>query len=100
MRVCDKNTATDIFIAGGLAGLLSWQAIIYVDVIKSRIQADSVTDPRYRGTWDCVKKSYHGDGVRVFCRGFTMMSLRAFPLNGATFLGYEYSMKFFREVNL
>ena len=25
--------------------------------------------------------------------GFILMSLRAFPLNGATFLGYEYCMK-------
>ena len=27
------------------------------------------------------------------------MSLRAFPLNGATFLGYEYSMKIFQQMN-
>ena len=100
----------------GCAGLLSWQAIIYADVVKSRLQADSFTRPRYSGTWDCVVQSYTRDGARVFCRGecrvifsgeniitlspgFTLMSLRAFPLNGATFLGYEYSMKLFRHLN-
>jgi len=93
------HSPLEIFLAGGLAGLLSWQAIIYADVVKSRLQADSFTRPRYSGTWDCVVQSYTRDGPRVFCRGFTLMSLRAFPLNGATFLGYEYSMKLFRYLN-
>ena len=83
-----------------ILGLLSWQAIIYLDVVKSRIQADSVTNPKYKGTWDCFRQSYQRDGLRVFLRGFTMMSLRAFPLNGATFLGFEYSMKILHQINI
>ena len=31
-----ENKAREIFLAGGVAGLLSWQTIIYLDVIKSR----------------------------------------------------------------
>ena len=64
-----ENTAREIFLSGGLAGLLSWQTIIYLDVIKSRIQADSLTQPRYRGTLDCIQQSYRRDGPRVFTRG-------------------------------
>ena len=64
-----ENKASEIFLAGGIAGLLSWQAIIYLDVIKSRIQADSLSDPRYRGMMDCIRKSYRQDGPRVFTRG-------------------------------
>ena len=30
-------------------GLLSWQAIIYSDVVKSRIQSDDPTNPKYKG---------------------------------------------------
>ena len=41
-----EPTATEIFIAGGLAGLLSWQAIIYLDVIKSKIQTDTKSHQR------------------------------------------------------
>lgn len=93
------NSAAEIFIAGGLAGLISWQAIIYLDVLKSRIQADNVHQPRYKGILDCICQSYKQDGIRVFFRGFTLMSLRAFPLNGATFLGYEYSMKIFQQMS-
>jgi hypothetical protein len=32
-----------------LLGLISWQAIIYSDVIKSRIQSDDPTNPKYKG---------------------------------------------------
>ena len=64
-----ENTAREIFLAGGVAGLLSWQTIIYLDVIKSRIQTDSLTQPRYRGTLDCIQQSYRRDGPRVFTRG-------------------------------
>lgn len=64
-----ENTAREIFLAGGVAGLLSWQTIIYLDVIKSRIQTDSLTQPRYRGTLDCIQQSYRRDGLRVFTRG-------------------------------
>ena len=41
-----EPSATEIFIAGGLAGLLSWQAIIYLDVIKSKIQTDTKSHQR------------------------------------------------------
>ena len=64
-----ENTASEIFLGGGLAGLLSWQTIIYLDVIKSRIQADSLTRPRYQGMVDCMRQSYRQDGLRVFTRG-------------------------------
>ena len=34
------------------------QAIIYLDVVKSRVQADDPLRPLYRGTLDCVRQSY------------------------------------------
>ena len=34
------------------------QAIIYLDVVKSRVQADDPSKPLYRGTLDCVRQSY------------------------------------------
>jgi len=94
------NTAGEIFVAGGLAGLISWQSIIYLDVVKSRLQADCHLKPKYSGMLDCARQSYRQDGPRVFFRGFSMMSLRAFPLNGATFVGYEYCMKLFKMFNM
>ena len=63
-------------------------SIIYLDVVKSRIQADDPKNPIYKGTIDCFKKCYKEGGLRIFTRGWLVTALRAFPLNGATFLGF------------
>eukprot|EP00093_Oithona_nana_P014145 14145.XXX_304979_300326_1 [CDS] Oithona nana genome sequencing. len=68
-------------------GVISWIVIIYLDVVKSRIQADDPLNPKYKGMMDCFKQCYKEGGFRIFGRGMFVMSLRAFPLNGATFLG-------------
>ena len=56
-------------------------------MVKSRIQADDPMNPKYNGMIDTFKKCYKEGGIRIFGRGLIVMSLRAFPLNGATFLG-------------
>ena len=56
-------------------------------MVKSRIQADDPMNPKYNGMVDTFRKLYKENGIRVFGRGLIVMSLRAFPLNGATFLG-------------
>ena len=68
-------------------GVLSWIAVIYLDVVKSRIQADDPINPKYNGMIDTFRKCYREGGLKIFGRGLIVMSLRAFPLNGATFLG-------------
>jgi mannose/fructose/N-acetylgalactosamine-specific phosphotransferase system component IIC len=35
---------------------------------------------------------YSTHGIRIFFRGFTAAMLRAFPLHGIIFLGYEFAM--------
>ena len=61
--------------------------MIYLDVVKSRIQADDPLNPKYRGMADCFVKCYRENGLKIFTRGLVAVSLRAFPLNGATFVG-------------
>lgn len=70
-----------------------------LDVIKSRIQADDLSNPQYKGIVDCTVKSYKKDGLHVFRRGFIMCSFRSFPVNAATFLAYEWSLKFCQDVS-
>ena len=70
-----------------ISGVISWIVIIYLDVVKSRIQADDPLNPKYNGMMDCFRKCYKEGGIKTFGRGMLVMSLRAFPLNGATFLG-------------
>jgi len=69
-----------------------------LDVVKSRIQADNLSNPEYKGIVDCIIKSYKRDGLRVFGRGFVMCSFRSFLVNAATFLGYEWSLRLCQHV--
>lgn len=73
-------------------GVASWVLVLPFDVIKSKIIADSLTEPLYQNTWDCVKKTYWEGGLARFFQGFWLVCLRAFPVNGITFVVYEMLM--------
>lgn len=79
-------------------GVISWASIVPFDVIKSRIQADSKSNPVYKSTLDCIIQSKK-EGIMVFFRGFWMIAFRAFPVNAATFLGYEMIISFCESKN-
>ncbi|KAE8746852.1 hypothetical protein FOCC_FOCC006411 [Frankliniella occidentalis] len=86
------NHVLTTLVSGGCAGVVSWAVITPVDLIKSRIQADDIKKPMYKGVIDCARKSYNANGFPVFFRGFSMMMLRSFPVNAAVFLAYESSL--------
>ncbi|XP_021917823.1 solute carrier family 25 member 45-like isoform X3 [Zootermopsis nevadensis] len=88
-----------VIFAGGIAGVISWASIMPLDVIKSRIQADDLANPEYKGIVDCTIKSFRKDGLHVFGRGFVMCSFRSFLVNAATFLGYEWSLRFCQDMS-
>jgi len=58
-------------------------------VIKSKIITDSVIQPLYKSAWDCAKKTYNNGGAKSFWRGFWLLSIRAFLVNGIAFAMYE-----------
>jgi len=82
------NTGGVIF-AGGLAGITLWLATFPIDMIKTKIQADSLQRPAFRGMIDCFVKTYQTGGLKTFYKGLTPCLLRATPVNGGTFLAYE-----------
>eukprot|EP00884_Botryococcus_braunii_P022326 jgi/Botrbrau1/8778/Bobra.0330s0010.3 len=82
-----------LMLAGGAAGTSFWLATYPLDVIKSGIQVDSYTNPKYRGTWDCTKKMYASEGIRGFWRGFGPCLVRSFPANAVCFMVYEQTKK-------
>ncbi|XP_012580727.1 PREDICTED: solute carrier family 25 member 45 isoform X2 [Condylura cristata] len=85
----NPSSAT-VLVAGGFAGITSWVAATPLDVIKSRMQMDGLTQRAYRGLLDCVLSSARQEGPGVFFRGLVINSARAFPVNAVTFLSYEY----------
>ncbi|OWF38407.1 Solute carrier family 25 member 45 [Mizuhopecten yessoensis] len=89
-------SAVQNFFAGGIAGVLSWVAIMPFDVVKSRLQADC-EGKHFKGFLDCARKCYRQEGLSVFYRGLSMVALRAFPVNAVTFMLYAESMKLLGE---
>ncbi|XP_054998411.1 solute carrier family 25 member 48 [Sorex araneus] len=85
-----------VWLAGGVAGAISWGTATPMDVVKSRLQADGVYTTKYKGVLDCISQSYRKEGLKVFFRGATISMVRGFPMSAAMFLGYELSLKAFR----
>lgn len=84
-----------MLLAGGLAGTVSWVISYPLDVIKSRIQAE--TGGRYSGALDCLRKSVKTEGYTCLYRGLNSTILRAFPTNAATFAVVTWTFRIFGE---
>ncbi|XP_004073735.1 solute carrier family 25 member 48 [Oryzias latipes] len=86
-----------IWLAGGLAGSISWVTATPADVVKSRMQADAQLHRKYRGLLHCILHCYRSEGAQVFFRGATVNAIRGFPMSSTMFLTYELSLQFFRS---
>ncbi|XP_019390662.1 PREDICTED: solute carrier family 25 member 48 isoform X2 [Crocodylus porosus] len=95
---CRSPSPSSVWIAGGIAGAISWGTATPMDVVKSRLQADGVHLNKYKGVIDCISQSYHNEGLKVFFRSMTINAVRGFPMSAAMFLGYELSLKTIRGV--
>ncbi|XP_017296273.1 solute carrier family 25 member 48 [Kryptolebias marmoratus] len=87
-----------IWLAGGLAGSISWVTATPADVVKSRMQADAQVQRKYRGILHCIVHSYKTEGAQVFFRGASVNAIRGFPMSSTMFLTYELSLQFFRSL--
>ncbi|XP_029164945.1 mitochondrial basic amino acids transporter-like [Nylanderia fulva] len=88
-------STSHMLLAGGLAGTASWVISYPIDVIKSRIQAES--NNRYSGALDCLKKSVRAEGYSCLYRGLNSTILRAFPTNAATFAVVTWTFRLLGE---
>ncbi|XP_077956675.1 solute carrier family 25 member 48 isoform X1 [Gasterosteus aculeatus] len=86
-----------IWLAGGLAGSISWVTATPADVVKSRLQADAQLQRKYKGIVHCIVSSYRKEGAQVFFRGASVNAVRGFPMSATMFLTYELSLQFFRS---
>lgn len=91
------RTYQAIALAGGYAGFMYWVVVFPVDTVKSVMQADSLTNPRYRGVVDCVQKLYKEGGPARFVRGISPSLIRSFPANAVTFVAFETCMSFLNK---
>lgn len=86
-----------VFMAGGLAGMLSWVVLYPIDVVKSRLQGDAVG--KYKGSWDCFVQSIRTDGWKCMGRGLGAVALRAFISNGACFTAVAWTERAWQRCN-
>lgn len=78
---------------GGLSGYALWMAIYPVDVLKSKLQTDSLTKTNYSGARAVAADVFKKAGIKGFYKGFVPTILRAAPANGATFAAFEVTMR-------
>lgn len=100
---CRKNgqeSFDTMLFAGGLAGVASWVCCYPLDVVKTRLQAQTpYSTVKYNGIVDCLRKSVANDGYGVLFRGLGTAVCRAFVVNGAIFTAYETALRVFFNNN-
>ena len=80
-----------VLVVGMLGGILYWLPIMPLDTIKSRVHADSLSAPRYRGTLDCALSAMRArHGVWGLYRGLALSCVMALPKNAAKLLAFTF----------
>jgi solute carrier family 25 carnitine/acylcarnitine transporter 20/29 len=94
MRSLETTDRTQVtsgwsMLFGAAGGFCFWLACYPLDVVKSKIQVDSMdpTKRTYKGMTDCFVKTFKAEGVKGFTRGLAACMARAAPANAATFGG-------------
>ncbi|XP_057472419.1 LOW QUALITY PROTEIN: mitochondrial arginine transporter BAC2-like [Actinidia eriantha] len=93
-RRSGQESFRTMLVAGGLAGVASWICCYPLDVVKTRLQAQSQSSSlKYGGIIDCFRKSVREEGYTVLWRGLGTALTRAFLVNGAIFTAYETALR-------
>ncbi|KAK7294190.1 hypothetical protein RJT34_17075 [Clitoria ternatea] len=92
-RKSGKESLHTMLVAGGLAGVASWIFCYPFDVVKTRLQGQTPSSIKYKGIYDCFRKSVKEDGYSVLWRGLGTAVTRAFVVNGAIFSAYEITLR-------
>ncbi|OLN87641.1 Mitochondrial basic amino acids transporter [Colletotrichum chlorophyti] len=105
-----RQEAAKVLFCGGLAGIVTWASIFPLDVIKTRVQtqafeaaagaspllaardAEQQRRPKRAGAMQVASEAYREGGAKVFFRGLTICSVRAFIVNAVQWAVYEWAM--------
>jgi solute carrier family 25 carnitine/acylcarnitine transporter 20/29 len=88
------QTAISILLCGGIAGVVTWGSVFPLDMIKTRLQAQTIAyhppatesqsllQPRQTlNSFQIAKETYRVEGLKAFYRGLGVCSVRAFIVN-------------------
>lgn len=95
-----RQSALKVLLCGGIAGIATWASVFPLDMIKTRLQAQTMADRpptelspgaqqpllethnrRTLGTFQVAKEAYRAEGLSAFYRGLGVCSVRAFIVN-------------------
>ncbi|PWN50806.1 putative YMC1-protein of the mitochondrial carrier family [Violaceomyces palustris] len=81
--------------AGACAGYGLWLTAYPFDIVKSRLQTDSLIPEqrRYKGTLDCARQILQESGPKGFFRGLLPTLVRSPFANAATFVAFEWAAR-------
>lgn len=102
-----SQDAARVLLCGGLAGVVTWASVFPLDVIKTRVQAQTseatpgrtplLSDParpaRRLSAMEVARETYREGGIKLFFRGLTVCSVRAFAVNAVQWAVYEWIMQ-------
>uniref|UniRef100_A0A8C9P2K2 Solute carrier family 25 member 48 n=1 Tax=Spermophilus dauricus TaxID=99837 RepID=A0A8C9P2K2_SPEDA len=88
-EACAGPSPCAVWLAGGMAGAISWGTATPMDVVKSRLQADGVYLNKYKGVLDCISQSYQQEGLKVSPSSVTSEASHSFPQIAAPFYSWE-----------
>lgn len=92
----DQVNPAKTVLFGAASGYTLWAVIYPIDMIKSRMQTDGfspTTGRKYTSTLDCLRTTWRTEGIRAFTRGLGPTLIRSPFANGATFLGFEMTIR-------
>lgn len=80
------------FFAGGFGGICLVATGHPLDTVKVRIQTMPLPElgvkPIYSGTFDCIRQTFHNEGMKGFYRGMATPLIGITPLYSIAFFGY------------
>jgi len=96
-----------VLVSGGIAGVVTWASVFPLDVVKTRVQAQVLSEStpllatgtvvrleqRKLGAVEIARNAYRNEGAGVFFRGLGVCSLRAFVVNAVQWAVYEWIMR-------
>lgn len=106
------QAALKILLCGGIAGVVTWGSVFPLDMIKTRLQAQTIADhspgtiegqsllrPQRQtlNSFQIAKETYRAEGIKAFYHGLGVCSVRAFIVNAVQWAAYEWLMKSFNH---
>jgi len=86
-----------LLLSGAIGGYSYWLLCYPLDSVKTKIQFDSFTKPRFTSIVDCIVQTKNEGGIPNFYRGLVPCLLRAGPVNAGGFFTFEYLKDFFKR---